>query len=349
MRQVAPVASRITAVEQNRERLASLGTMAAGLAHELNNPAAAARRAASQLTEALDAIGSALRAFVEAGIEREEAAQLVRAAAGGRRARRVGAPRSTRSTPPTPRRSCSGAWRTSASRSRGRSPSRSPPPASTSSGSTASPRSPAPTTGAALRWVAATLTAGRLAAELCESTERMSALVGAVKSYSYMDRGELVEVDLHEGLETTLVVLGYKLKHTDDRGRARLRPHAAEAHGARLRAQPGLDEPARQRDRRARRARHDHDHDARRRRLRDRRDRRRRPRHPRRDRRADLRPVLHDQGRRARHRPRPRHRAADRRRAPRRLADTREPTRPHGVPRAAALHAERQSPRQREE
>ncbi len=71
-----------------------------------------------------------------------------------------------------------------------------------------------PATGAALRWVAATLTAGRLAAELRESTERMSALVGAVKSYAYMDRGGLVEVDLHEGLETTLTVLGYKLKHT---------------------------------------------------------------------------------------------------------------------------------------
>ena len=71
-----------------------------------------------------------------------------------------------------------------------------------------------PATGAALRWVAATLTAGRLSAELCESTERMSSLVGAVKSYAYMDRGALVEVDLHEGLETTLTVLGYKLKHT---------------------------------------------------------------------------------------------------------------------------------------
>ncbi len=41
----------------------------------------------------------------------------------------------------------------------------------------------------------------------------MSKLVGAVKSYAYMDRGELVHVDLHEGLETTLVVLGHKLKH----------------------------------------------------------------------------------------------------------------------------------------
>jgi signal transduction histidine kinase len=69
-------------------------------------------------------------------------------------------------------------------------------------------------TDATLRWVAATLTATELAAELTESTERMLQLVGAVKSYAYMDRGDVVEVDLHEGLETTIVVLGHKLKHT---------------------------------------------------------------------------------------------------------------------------------------
>jgi signal transduction histidine kinase len=72
-----------------------------------------------------------------------------------------------------------------------------------------------PATGAALRWIAASLTAGRLAIELQESTERMSTLVAAVKSYAYMDRGGLVEIDLHEGLETTLAVLGYKLKNTE--------------------------------------------------------------------------------------------------------------------------------------
>jgi signal transduction histidine kinase len=42
----------------------------------------------------------------------------------------------------------------------------------------------------------------------------MSSLVGAVKTYAYMDRGGVVEVDLHEGLEMTLVVLGHKLKGT---------------------------------------------------------------------------------------------------------------------------------------
>jgi signal transduction histidine kinase len=71
-----------------------------------------------------------------------------------------------------------------------------------------------PARDAALAWVAASLTAGGLAAELQESTDRMSKLVGAIKTYAYMDRGELVEVDLHEGLETTLTVLAHKLKHT---------------------------------------------------------------------------------------------------------------------------------------
>jgi signal transduction histidine kinase len=42
----------------------------------------------------------------------------------------------------------------------------------------------------------------------------MQSLVGAVKTYAYMDRGGEVEADIHEGLETTLTVLAHKLKHT---------------------------------------------------------------------------------------------------------------------------------------
>ena len=102
MRQVAPVMSRVTEREQNSERLTSLGTMAAGLAHELNNPAAAARRAAAQMTEALEAIDSALASFVEAGVEREDARNWwdcnSRRSPKRRRPRR-----STRWTPPTQR------------------------------------------------------------------------------------------------------------------------------------------------------------------------------------------------------------------------------------------------------
>ena len=77
LRQVRPVMTRVTALAQNRERLAGLGKMAAGLAHELNNPAAAARRAASDMTETLDVLASVIGAFVDAGLERAEAVQLV--------------------------------------------------------------------------------------------------------------------------------------------------------------------------------------------------------------------------------------------------------------------------------
>jgi signal transduction histidine kinase len=69
-------------------------------------------------------------------------------------------------------------------------------------------------TAAALGSIAASLDAQHLVSELRESTERMSSLISSVKAYAYMDRGDLVEADIHEGLETTLAVLAHKLKHT---------------------------------------------------------------------------------------------------------------------------------------
>jgi signal transduction histidine kinase len=213
MQRVGPVLSRLSAREQHRERLAALGTMAAGLAHELNNPAAAANRAASDLIDAIKAIATALDAFVEAGVEREDAEQLLALqrealdhaatctaldaldAADEEDAMRdrledLGVADAWRLAEPLARARVDEAWLEQVAQLAG------------------------PATDAALRWVAASLTARTLAQELKDSTERMGSLVGAVKSYAYMDRGGLVEADVHEGLETTLVVLGHKLKHT---------------------------------------------------------------------------------------------------------------------------------------
>ncbi len=234
VRAIRPVVTRLTALEQNRDRLASLGTMAAGLAHELNNPAAAARRAADDLAESLDVLSSTIDHFVESGVERGEAQQLVdlQREAASRQAERgplgaldaadaeerllaemedLGVPEAWRLAEPLSAAGVDGEWLARVAALAGAA------------------------TPAALRWVAASLTARGLANELKESTSRMSELVSAVKSYAYMGRGEVVEADVHEGLETTLTVLGHKLKHTSiqverdyDRTLPRLPMHGSE-------------------------------------------------------------------------------------------------------------------------
>jgi signal transduction histidine kinase len=213
MRAIRPVATRIAAREQTRERLASLGTMAAGLAHELNNPAAAARRASSDLAEALEVLASTVGRFVESGIEREQAQELVDmqreainrleacSALSGLDAadaedalteslERLGVAEPWRVAAPLAAAGIDEAWLDRVASIAGDG------------------------TSAAIAWIAASLTARELAAEISESTDRMGKLVKAIKAYAFMDRGDLVETDIHEGLETTLVVLNHKLKHT---------------------------------------------------------------------------------------------------------------------------------------
>ena len=64
----------------------------------------------------------------------------------------------------------------------------------------------------ALTWIADTLLASALLDQIDDATTRISQLVTAVKDYSYVDRAPEQEIDIHEGIEKTLVILGYKLK-----------------------------------------------------------------------------------------------------------------------------------------
>ena len=73
-------------------------------------------------------------------------------------------------------------------------------------------RLPPPATGPALAWLAASLTSAGLIAEIVQATGRISALVDAVKRYSYLDQAPEQEVDVHEGLESTLTMLDHPLK-----------------------------------------------------------------------------------------------------------------------------------------
>ncbi len=213
MAQVRPVTARLTAREQNRERLASLGTMAAGLAHELNNPAAAARRSAAELADALEVLSSTIASFVEAGLERDEAAQLIALqrealAAGDTAIARSALDSADAEDALADALAAAGVadgWRIAEPLSAAGVDASFVARVSAVAGSA---------TDATLRWISASLSARELSLELAEATKRMSTLVSAVKTYAYMDRGSLVEVDLREGLDTTLTILAHKLKHT---------------------------------------------------------------------------------------------------------------------------------------
>ncbi|HEY6164954.1 MAG TPA: ATP-binding protein [Nitrososphaeraceae archaeon] len=66
-----------------------------------------------------------------------------------------------------------------------------------------------------LRWLNATTRVDHLLYEIKSSTARISELISAVKSYSYMDQAPLQDVNIHDGIENTLTMFQHKLKKAD--------------------------------------------------------------------------------------------------------------------------------------
>jgi signal transduction histidine kinase len=202
-------ARSIEATARQRGALITLGTLAAGLAHEINNPAAAASRAADELTSVGGLLLSSLGTMAGAGMTPEEFSRLDRL-------RQQIEPPTTLQDPldVADREEELADWLVAhgveqpwdvaadlAAAGVGRD-------WCDRAAAELGPDVLAPS----LRWVASTIRARTLLTEVRESTRRVSELVAAIKSYSQMDRGSLQSVDVRQGLESTLLILAPKLR-----------------------------------------------------------------------------------------------------------------------------------------
>jgi signal transduction histidine kinase len=202
-------ARTIESTARQRDSLVTLGTLSAGLAHEINNPAAAASRSVDGLEEACETLLTSLRRLATAGISAAQFAALDELRC------ELESPTDTKD-PLALADSEDELSDWLASRGVARDWLVAPPLAAAGADLTWCERAAAVLDDApleaGLEWVASALSVGALLAEVRESTRRVSDLVAAVKSYSQMDRGSVQRFDVTDGLESTLVMLAHKLR-----------------------------------------------------------------------------------------------------------------------------------------
>ncbi len=213
-REVLPLmGARVQGAEvllREREKLAALGKLSAGLAHELNNPAAAVRRAADHLASALTAQDARALRLGALSTEQIGALEAARRSASTAPQGLDAITRSDREDELAfflEDHGVADAWDLA--------------PSLVSAGldlacvEAVVAALPTESVADGIGWVAGGLTVSGLVDEVRRGAERISVLVQAVKDYSFMDRGPLQEVDVRDGLDSTLTILRHKLGNVD--------------------------------------------------------------------------------------------------------------------------------------
>jgi signal transduction histidine kinase len=199
-----------TRIEQQRDRLAGLGKLSAGLAHELNNPASAAKRATSQLRDVLKKIKNASLELGRRDLTSAQRAEIEKLETSFTQSDEPPADALTVSDLEDQVDSLlrshgqSDLWQLAADLAK-----RNIRPEALESLFAALD---AGTARAALVRIAASVEIAGLLNEIESSVSRISDLVGAIKEYTYMDQAPVQNIDIVKSLETTLTILHHKLK-----------------------------------------------------------------------------------------------------------------------------------------
>ena len=199
-----------TRIEQQRDRLASLGKLSAGLAHELNNPASAAKRAATQLRHMLKKIRDASLELGKRDLSPAQKSEIEKLEASFTQVDVVPPDALTINDLEDQIDSLlrshgqNDLWMLAAGLAR-----RNIKPEVVESLFANLDRD---TARAALVRIAASVEVASLLHEIESSTSRISDLVGAIKEYTHMDQSPVQNVDIIKSLETTLTILNHKLK-----------------------------------------------------------------------------------------------------------------------------------------